>query len=236
MQCWMGLSALSGGAKEEAARLLLDAVKQDPLSADALRGLEECLAALGDQERAAKAADLRRRAEGIRKQLRELRASPARFEERGEALLTLAEACRSANQFREARRYFQLAREAAPLNPTAQRAVAEVLVGPEERFFKAQALASIIRLRPDDGLARRGLALVLARTGVRLDHALELSGGTATAAEVPESTYVLGEVLLARDDLEGAARAAEAAQAANPGEKRYQDLVQRIQARQAEKP
>ncbi len=223
----MGLSALRGGAAEEAVRLFLESLKLEPRSVEALRGLEEGMAALGDSARAAKAGELRARVEAIEALLARLRGSPARFEERSAAFLEIAGRARTANLSRDSLKLFHLAREASPASAGAQRALAEVLESPEDRLVRVQTLASLLRLSPGDVPARRGLALVLAQVGVRLERAADLARGALAAEDSPEGRYVLGEVLLAQGDLEGAAREAQAALRAKPGEGRYQGLARR---------
>jgi tetratricopeptide (TPR) repeat protein len=194
----LGILLVRMGRRDEGMPVLLEALKADPLSADALKGLEEGLRVRGDADRAGKAAERRAKVEAVEERRKALRASPSRFEGRAAALLEIADLLRSAGAPGTALRYAQLARGADPRLAEAHRLIAELAQAPEQAFVRAGALAAFLEAVPADAAASIALARTFARIGVRLDRAEELARAALRAAETPEARAALEEVLQAK--------------------------------------
>jgi len=207
--------------------MLAQAIRLDPMSMEALRGLEQIARASEDSRRAEEIAGRAKRIGAVKDRLLRLRSSPDLFEARAPAYLEIGELCREGGLAREALKYFQLAREARPEMAEAHRAFSELVEAPEQCFIKARALADILRILPGDAAASRELALILARLGVRLDRAEELARAALRAGESADGHHALGLVLVEKGDLAGAGREAEMALRSGPQDPRFQELSRR---------
>jgi hypothetical protein len=150
-------------------------LKLDSTRVDAFRGIEAALKAMNDPGRAAQAEERRRQIEGIEARLSNLRSSSLKFTEKGPGFLEIAKLYREVGALRETGKFLQLAREASPDLAAAYRALAEITVAPGECFMRANCLANLIRLKPEDAAARKSLSSIYTQIGVRLDRARELA-------------------------------------------------------------
>jgi len=193
--CAMGLTMLRAGSREGGGKLLLASLAKDPIRLEALRGLEKAMKDLGDSERAAEVENRRKKVEELQARLSEVRAAPKRFEEKGQAFLELGMLHQNSGASREAMKFFQLARDADPGLIAAHRKIASLARAPREIFFRANALARIIRLDPGDTDARRDLALIYAGLGVRAERARQLAEEALKMVDSAQERKILQDLI-----------------------------------------